>query len=143
MLELDQVLRANELSISLVAAVPSLLVAGALLRALAGLLARRPPDAKREAVPCRCVGLLRGAIARRGLASIRAARAYASSSSTPARLAGNHPPCAHSVPTSSCTHAQPILIPCSSHVHPMLSPCSSHAQPMLNPHIICLPGWRW
>lgn len=54
MLELDQILRANELSISLVAAVPSLLVGGFVLRGLYRLLlAPRQPNPKREAVPCR------------------------------------------------------------------------------------------
>jgi hypothetical protein len=54
MLELDQILRANELSISLVAAVPALLMSWTLLRGLWGLLLVRPtPDARREATPCR------------------------------------------------------------------------------------------
>lgn len=55
MLELDQILRANELSISLVAAVPALLLGWTLLRGLwLLLLSRRPPDPRREAMPCRC-----------------------------------------------------------------------------------------
>lgn len=54
MLELDQILRANELSISLVAAVPALLLSWTLLRGLwVLLLVRAPPDARREAAPCR------------------------------------------------------------------------------------------
>jgi nuclear-control-of-ATPase protein 2 len=54
MLELDQILRANELSISLVAAVPGLLLSWTLLRGLwVLLLVRAPPDARREATPCR------------------------------------------------------------------------------------------
>lgn len=53
MLELDQILRANELSISLVAAVPSLVLLATLVKALVGLASPRAPDAKREAVPCR------------------------------------------------------------------------------------------
>jgi len=54
MLELDQILRANELSISLVAAVPALLLTWTLLRGLwVLLLVRAPPDARREATPCR------------------------------------------------------------------------------------------
>eukprot|EP00775_Hariotina_reticulata_P003230 gene3230-3507_t len=53
MLELDQILRANELSISLVAAVPALLLSGSLLRGLWGLLSPSPPDPRREALPCR------------------------------------------------------------------------------------------
>lgn len=54
MLELDQILRANELSISLVAAVPSLLLSWTLLRAMwTLLLVRPPPDPRRDATPCR------------------------------------------------------------------------------------------
>jgi ABC-type anion transport system duplicated permease subunit len=54
MLELDQILRANELSISLVAAVPALLLSWTLLRGLWQLLlVRSPPDARREATPAR------------------------------------------------------------------------------------------
>ena len=56
MLELDQILRANELSISLVAAVPALLMSWTLLRGMwTLLLVRAPPDARREAAPCRWV----------------------------------------------------------------------------------------
>jgi hypothetical protein len=56
MLELDQILRANELSISLVAAVPALLMSWTLLRGMwTLLLVRAPPDARREAAPCRSV----------------------------------------------------------------------------------------
>ncbi|WIA16343.1 hypothetical protein OEZ85_013041 [Tetradesmus obliquus] len=54
MLELDQILRANELSISLVAAIPGLLLSWGLVRGLwLLLLAPRPPDPRREALPCR------------------------------------------------------------------------------------------
>jgi nuclear-control-of-ATPase protein 2 len=53
MLELDQILRANELSISLVAAVPALLLSGSLLRGLWVLLSPSTPDPHREALPCR------------------------------------------------------------------------------------------
>lgn len=53
MLELDQILRANELSISLVAAVPSFLFAGATLYYIGSLLTPTPPDPRTEAVPCR------------------------------------------------------------------------------------------
>lgn len=54
MLELDQILRANELSISLVAAVPALLITWTLVRGLwVLLLVRPPPDPHREALPCR------------------------------------------------------------------------------------------
>jgi hypothetical protein len=56
MLELDQILRANELSISLMAAVPGLLLSWGLVRGMwLLLLAPRPPDPRREALPCRCV----------------------------------------------------------------------------------------
>jgi hypothetical protein len=51
-----QVLRANELTVSLVAAVPALLVTGAAARWLwRTALAPRQPDPKKEAVPVRCV----------------------------------------------------------------------------------------
>jgi len=53
MLELDQILRANELSISLVAAVPALAISWGLLVGLYRWLQPRAPDAKRAAVPCR------------------------------------------------------------------------------------------
>jgi nuclear-control-of-ATPase protein 2 len=54
MLELDQILRANELSISLVAAVPGLLLSWGLVRGVwLLLLAPRPPNPRREALPCR------------------------------------------------------------------------------------------
>ena len=53
MLEIDQILRANELSISLVAAVPAFLIAGAGLFYLGRALTPAPPDPQREAVPAR------------------------------------------------------------------------------------------
>jgi hypothetical protein len=71
MLELDQILRANELSLTLVAAVPSLMVAGLVARwAWRLLLVPSPPDPKREAVACRMeMGRLE-----RALSAARAAR---------------------------------------------------------------------
>lgn len=53
MLEIDQILRANELSISLVAAVPAFLIAGVVLYSLGNAVTPAPPDPKREAVPAR------------------------------------------------------------------------------------------
>uniref|UniRef100_A0A7S0RH57 Uncharacterized protein n=1 Tax=Chlamydomonas leiostraca TaxID=1034604 RepID=A0A7S0RH57_9CHLO len=53
MLEMDQILRANELSLSLMAAVPSLLIGWGVLAALYRWLLPAAPDAKRAAVPCR------------------------------------------------------------------------------------------
>lgn len=53
MLEMDQILRANELSISLVAAVPSFLFAGAMLYSFGRWITPTPPDPRWEAVPCR------------------------------------------------------------------------------------------
>jgi nuclear-control-of-ATPase protein 2 len=53
MLEIDQILRANELSISLVAAVPAFLIAGVVLYSLGNAVTPTPPDPKREAVPAR------------------------------------------------------------------------------------------
>jgi hypothetical protein len=53
-LELDQILKANELSISLVAAVPSLLLLGIILQALWGLVVRRTaPDTGTATAVCR------------------------------------------------------------------------------------------
>jgi len=49
MLEMDQVLRANELSISLVAAVPAFLIGGALLYFVGRVLTPAPPDPRRDA----------------------------------------------------------------------------------------------
>jgi len=50
MLEIDQILHANELSISLVAAIPTFLIAGAALYGLGSVLTPAPPDPRREAV---------------------------------------------------------------------------------------------
>ena len=55
MLELDQILRANEVTVALVAAVPSLLIAGGSGYALLRWLTPSPPDRRREALPARCV----------------------------------------------------------------------------------------
>ena len=54
MLEMDQILKSNELSIALVAAIPALLVAGAAITLLVRWLTPRPPDTVFEALPCRC-----------------------------------------------------------------------------------------
>lgn len=51
MLELDQLLRSNELSISLVAALPSLVFAFLTLRALWRAVTPSPPDPRREEAP--------------------------------------------------------------------------------------------
>ena len=53
MLELDQILRANEMTVALVAAVPSFLIAGGTLYALARWVTPSPPDRRREALPAR------------------------------------------------------------------------------------------
>ena len=53
MLEIDQILRANELSISLVAAIPAFLIAGATLYVIGSWLTPAPPDPRREALPLR------------------------------------------------------------------------------------------
>ena len=53
MLELDQILRANEMTVALVAAVPSFLIAGGTLYALARWLTPSPPDRRREGLPAR------------------------------------------------------------------------------------------
>ena len=79
MLELDQILRSNELTVALLAAVPSLLVGGVVLMRLARLLLpRRAPDPKTEAVAARlaAVGLGRALLALRD--AERAAAAAAS-----------------------------------------------------------------
>lgn len=57
MLEMDQILRANELSLALAAAIPALLLVAALVRALLRFLTPRPPDPHREAAPCRSAPL--------------------------------------------------------------------------------------
>ncbi|MEW5310559.1 MAG: hypothetical protein WDW38_002346 [Sanguina aurantia] len=53
MLELDQILKANELSISLVAAVPALALTWAVLSTTVRWLIPRAPDVQREAAPLR------------------------------------------------------------------------------------------
>ena len=53
MLQLDQILRANELSIALVAAIPAFIVAGFSAYFLFRWLMPSPPDPKFEALPCR------------------------------------------------------------------------------------------
>ena len=56
MLEIDQILKANELSIALVAAVPSFLIAGLSVVGIWRWLSPKPVDPKYEALPCRyCV----------------------------------------------------------------------------------------
>lgn len=49
MLEIDQILKANELSISLVAAVPAFIIGGACLYTFGKILTPSPPDPRREA----------------------------------------------------------------------------------------------
>ena len=58
MLEMDQILKANELSIALVAAVPAFLFAGFVLLATVRWLTPTPPDPLYEALPARCAGTL-------------------------------------------------------------------------------------
>lgn len=53
MLEIDQILKANELSISLVAAIPAFIMGGACLYALGRFLTPSPPDPRREATGSR------------------------------------------------------------------------------------------
>lgn len=53
MLEIDQILKSNELSIALVAAIPAILIAGGLVVALARLASPSPPDPRTEAVAAR------------------------------------------------------------------------------------------
>lgn len=53
MLEMDQILKSNELSIALVAAIPALIVAGAVIALLVRWFTPRPPDPIFEALPCR------------------------------------------------------------------------------------------
>lgn len=56
MLQLDQILRASELSISLMAALPALLLSWAALAGAVRWLTPRAPDVKRDAVPLRMAG---------------------------------------------------------------------------------------
>lgn len=53
MLELDQILRANELTVAVVAAVPSLLIAGGTTYLLVRWLTPSPPDRRSQALPAR------------------------------------------------------------------------------------------
>ena len=53
MLEMDQILKANELSIALVAAIPALIFASLGVYGLARWLRPAPPDPRVEALPCR------------------------------------------------------------------------------------------
>ena len=53
MLEIDQILKANELSIALVAAIPSFLIGGISLVSLWRWLSPKPVDPRWEALPCR------------------------------------------------------------------------------------------
>lgn len=54
MLQCDQILRANELSIALVAAIPAFLVAGVAVLGVFRWLSPTPPDPRWEAMGCRC-----------------------------------------------------------------------------------------
>ena len=54
MLELDQILRANELTVAVVAAIPSLAIAGGTGYLLIRWVTPSPPDRKSEALPARC-----------------------------------------------------------------------------------------
>jgi len=53
MMELDQIMRQNELTIAVVAALPALAIAGVLLSALRTWLTTSPPDTRWEALPVR------------------------------------------------------------------------------------------
>ena len=53
MLELDQILKSNELSIALVAAIPALIIASLGVWGIARWLKPTPPDPRSEALPCR------------------------------------------------------------------------------------------
>ncbi len=53
MLEIDQILKANELSIALVAAIPSFLIAGVSVVGFWRWLSPKPVDPRWEALPCR------------------------------------------------------------------------------------------
>ena len=57
MLELDQILRATELTVAVVAAIPSLAIAGGTGYLLIRWVTPSPPDRKSEALPARyCKG---------------------------------------------------------------------------------------
>lgn len=53
MLEIDQILKANELSISLVAAIPAFILAGSILFGFGRMLTPSPPDPRKEAMNAR------------------------------------------------------------------------------------------
>lgn len=53
MLQCDQILRANELSIALVAAIPAFLIGGVTVIGIIRWLTPSPPDQRYEALPCR------------------------------------------------------------------------------------------
>eukprot|EP01024_Parvocaulis_polyphysoides_P013781 TRINITY_DN15430_c0_g1_i1.p1 TRINITY_DN15430_c0_g1~~TRINITY_DN15430_c0_g1_i1.p1 ORF type:complete len:304 (+),score=20.76 TRINITY_DN15430_c0_g1_i1:124-912(+) len=57
MLQLDQILRANELNVALVAAIPAFLIAGSFVYLLGRILVPPPPDTKREALPARLASI--------------------------------------------------------------------------------------
>jgi nuclear control of ATPase protein 2 len=63
MLSMDQILKANELNVALLAAIPAFIVAGGTLVLAWRWLTPTPPDPKYEALPCRLgrVGGPRGA----------------------------------------------------------------------------------
>ena len=67
MLEMDQILKANELSIALVAAIPALIFASLGLYGLARWLRPAPPDPRVEALPCRHAPVLSAARCCQGL----------------------------------------------------------------------------
>ncbi len=58
MLELDQILRANELTVAVVAAIPSLAIAGGTGYLLIRWITPSPPDRKSEALPARSIKTL-------------------------------------------------------------------------------------
>lgn len=61
MLELDQILRANELNVALIAAIPAILVAGVILHFVStSIINRAGPDPYKSLIPCRSVWLVDG-----------------------------------------------------------------------------------
>lgn len=53
MLQLDQILRANELNVALIAAIPAIIVAGGILYFISNLINRSGPDPRKSLIPCR------------------------------------------------------------------------------------------
>ena len=54
MLELDQILRANELNVALIAAIPAILIGGGLLYFMStSIINRAGPDPYKSLIPCR------------------------------------------------------------------------------------------